>query len=325
MADRFPTAAAFLILLAVVLSGCAKAPATSDVVQGTGHSDGARVTGKVVDEQLAPVVNGTVAVQDSKNLSVVGRTTTGEDGRFDLGKVPAGTWVISVQAAGFHAFSREFAVSSGIDQDLTLTLSAIPVAEAYHETQIASIQIDYGVAWSIGGDFNRGCIQPSVTCQAYANPSANEYFWAEDPKNAKLQTIILEEVWTPNSPVCARAMAVDVYNPDAPSTTAPNTENPHYWTNYPSEKWSTSSPIIMVIPRNEPGNTDAINDPGRIERNGNDELMARGNWTVRHFPPGVGLTNLPADVNCFTDQRFDIFWTAFYLDPAPADFTARSA
>jgi hypothetical protein len=52
-------------------------------------------------------------------------------------------------------------------------------------------------------------------------------------------------------------------------------------------------------------------------------MLARGNWTVRNFPPGKGVTNLLADVNCFTDQTFDLLWTNFYLDPAPVDFSAR--
>jgi hypothetical protein len=78
----------------------------------------------------------------------------------------------------------------------------------------------------------------------------------------------------------------------------------------------------MVIPRNASDDPDALDAQWRVDSNGG-KMLARGNWTVRNFPPGKGVTNLLADVNCFTDQTFDLLWTNFYLDPAPVDFSAR--
>lgn len=314
--------AGLLLTLTLVLAGCASAPAGSPAEANVAAEGAAEVRGKVLDDQLRPVVGATVAAQPP-NLTVFRQTTTDEGGAFSLGRLPAGEWIVSAVAPAFNSASRAVTVAADEDQDIVLALTSIPVGEAYYETQIGSIYIQYGIAWSIGGDFNRGCLVEGATCQAYASPSANRNFWAEDPKLAPLATIVLEEEWTSTSPVCAKAMAIDVYNPDAPSTTAPRKENPHYWTNYPSERWHTTSPIVMVLPRAEADNPEAIDDAARIERNGGDPLMVRGNWTVRHFPPGTGLTNQPADINCFTDQRFEIYWTPFYLDAAPAGFTAR--
>ena len=148
-----------------------------------------------------------------------------------------------------------------------------------------------------------------------------------DPERTPVATIILEQKWLPNSAICAKAINVGLYNPKAPSTANPSATNPHYWTNDPHPTFKITSPIWMRIPRNETGNPDAIDDPTRHERylkeDKEDWLPVKGNWTVRDFPPGKGLTNQAADINCFTQQKVDIFWTAFFLDPSPIDFSAR--
>lgn len=315
------------VTAAVLLAGCSGSQAgTLDDVNAAeplDPEDGARVAGIVVDDQLQPIAGAVVAILDEAGTPV-NQATSDDLGQFDFGIVRAGGWALAAQALGYESVSKPLRVDPGVDQtEIKLVLTALAVAEPYFETKTGSILIQYGLAWQVAGDFNDGCILPGVTCQGIAYPSPNVRFSADDPEEAPLATIVLEEAWTPNSPVCAKAIAIDVYNPDAPSTSNPSFTNAHYWTNYPSKRYKTTSPVVIVIPRNESGNTDAIEDPDRIQKNGGDELLVKGNWTIRHFPPGKGLTNLVADANCFTDQRFEIFWTTFYIDPAPPGFSAR--
>ena len=320
MAFRALTAAA--LFLTVVFAGCAgepAGPASAPPVQG----DGARVSGTVLDPETLPVVGAVVSLHDAKSFELQRNASTDPEGNFDFGKVAAGNWVLAVSAAGFHDATRNITVLAGVDQSVRILLDPIPVGVAYYETQTGTVTIQYGLAWSIGGDFNRGCIYPMVTCQAFVEAASAHEFTTDDPKLAPLMTIIIEDVWEANSPVCAKSVAVDLYNPDNSGTTWPSTDNPHYWTNNPHESWGITSPVVMVIPREQLGNADAIDDPGRIEKNGGERLWVRGDWVLRHFPPGSGLTGLPIDANCFTEQQFDIFWTTFYKEPAPEGFTAR--
>ncbi|MBI2077346.1 MAG: carboxypeptidase regulatory-like domain-containing protein [Euryarchaeota archaeon] len=281
------------------------------------------VPGMVVDDQGLPLAGAAVAVAHESNLTVIANVTSDAQGRFKVGPAPRGDWLLVINAPGFETFARKIKIGDeGFRGELRAPLRPIPVPVPYKETFPTTIHVEYGAAWAAGGDFNQGCLQPSYTCNAFAYPSANIQLYAADPKLTPLATIVLEETWQANSPVCAKAAALDLYNPDAPSTNFPSFDNPHYWTNYPSTRAKTSNPITMVIPRDEEGNTDAMNDPKRLEKNGGDKLIVKGNWTLRHFPPGKGITNLPVDANCFTDQKFFIYWSTFYYDVAAPAFSA---
>jgi hypothetical protein len=313
-----------LVLVSLLLAGCSGAK--GDIKQETSPG-GQPLAGQVINDQQNPIANATVLLTGKKDAALVARAQTDEQGLFRLGKVPYGEFVLAVQANGYAApVPRNILLVRGAESDMThlkITLSPVPVIEPYHITEPKTLTIQIGFAYQVNGDFNQGCISPSVTCNAYAYPLPNAYFRSEDPAKTPWRAAVIEESWTSTSALCAKTLAVDVYNPDAPSTQDPTRGNPHYWTNYPSEKWKTTSPIVMVIPRNETGNADAVNHPERMAKNGG-EMLVRGNWTVRNFPPGKGLTNLPVDANCFTDQKFDIFWTTFYLDAPPLGFTARN-
>ena len=307
-----------------MLAGCAGEPKTATPAEVPVAGDGARVSGQVLDPETLPVVSAIVSLHDAKSFQLQRNASTDDQGAFDFGKVAAGDWVLAVTAVGFEEATRNITVISGLDQTVRMSLQPIPVGVAYYETQTGTVTIQYGVAWSVGGDFNRGCIQPMITCQAFVEAASAHEFTTDDPKLSPLMTLVIEDVWEANSPVCAKSVAVDIYNPDNYGTNSPTKENPHYWTNNPHDSWGITSPVVMVIPREEGGNPDAIDDPARIEKNGGERLWVRGDWVVRHFPPGTGLTNLPVDANCFTEQQFDIFWTSFYKDPAPAGFSARA-
>jgi hypothetical protein len=292
----------------------------------TKSSDGYVVAGRLFDDNQLPVANASLALTQRKDNSPVASSNASENGEFSFGKVPIGTYVLTVKAPGFELFVRNLDVIDGRQEQLasiTFTLAPLPIIEPFHLSVPKRLAIQYGLAYAINGDFNQGCMQPSYTCNGIAYPpNAFVTFDAIDPKQTPWMGAVFDEYWESTSPICAKAVAVDIYNPDAPGIQNPNQTNPHYWTNYPSKKWGISNPIRMVIPRNATGDTDAVDADWRVQSNGG-KMLVRGNWTVRNFPPGKGVTNLLADVNCFTDQTFNLVWTNFYLTPAPADFTAR--
>ncbi|HEX9815639.1 MAG TPA: hypothetical protein VGB18_01550, partial [Candidatus Thermoplasmatota archaeon] len=174
--------------------------------------------------------------------------------------------------------------------------------------------------WSIGGDSGHGCLVPAVTCQSAAS-AANHLFAVEETEGTPLAGVVLEASWLPNSAVCAKTLRLRLFSPDV--TTSPTDTNPGHWTNDPHHTWTITSPVVMRVPRADDGTKDSIDSQQRIELNDGEPLEIDGDWMARTFPPGRGLTNLPADFNCFTQQRVDLWFSHFYLDPYPSDYTAR--
>jgi hypothetical protein len=312
-----------IAILILSLSGCAdREELCVDCDTPPPPPDAAAVSGRILDEESVPVANAQVALLDPESRDIAAQTTSGEDGSFDLGLVEPGQWILSVNALGYEAASQRLELVGGQDlTDLTFVLEAIAVAEAFHETFTHTFELTFGIGWHVGGDFNQGCIMPGVTCQAIGFPNPNVEFNVSEVDGAPAATIVIEETWIPNSGICAKAIAIDVYAPE--NDGGPSFDNPHYWTNYPSDEWSTTSPVVMVIPGSDPSNPQALDSTERAEKNDGEPIEADGDWLVRNFPPGAGLTNLPADAHCFTDQKMDVFFTVFYLDPAPAGFSAR--
>lgn len=320
------------LLMVAAVAGCvgsnADAPAAAQpsatVVVQEGALEAGSILGTVVDDSNSPVEAALVLVQE-----VDARATTDAAGSFAVNNVDPGTYTVFVSKLGYESAAKRVDVAAYETSAVTFRLVPIAIAEPYSELIIKVMEILVGFSWSIGGDFNNGCIVPGVTCQGAAVSTLqplngpNARFVLEEPDHIPLATIIIEEDWIPNSAICAKAINVGIYNPDAPSTGNPSATNPHYWTNDPHPEFDITPPIWIRIPRVEEGNPDAIDDPTRVERNDNDTLEVSGNWTLRNFPPGRGLTNLPADFNCFTQQKVDIYWTNFFLDPAPLSYSGR--
>lgn len=79
-------------LLAVALAGCSDEPGAAAVLP----VDAQPLSGVVVTQAIVPVAGATVRAQPGDLAA-----TTGEDGRFELGPVPAGTYQIAVRAEGY--------------------------------------------------------------------------------------------------------------------------------------------------------------------------------------------------------------------------------
>jgi len=101
-----------LNLTSLLLAGLLFAPAAlSQPGQGT-------LSGRIQSEAGAPLPGITIAVEGTP----LG-TTTGEDGAFVLGKVPAGTYVLVVSGVGYQARKENVGVKNGENRFLTLALN----------------------------------------------------------------------------------------------------------------------------------------------------------------------------------------------------------
>ena len=113
--------------IALLLMACATAPATAHPglpgLPDPGGAQGAQtgiLRGRIVDAQDLPVPGATITVT-SPALQGQRTTVTGPDGSFVLRLLPAGTYSMKTELAGFATQTRTVVVPLGDTVDYTLT------------------------------------------------------------------------------------------------------------------------------------------------------------------------------------------------------------
>lgn len=124
---------AFLVvalLAGLALAGCTGGTQGSlDIDEGE-ETGGAVLRGKVLSEELAPVSDALIAVED------VAQTTTEDDGTFELTGLEAGSYRVVVQAIGFIGQAKTVTVAEGTPTEVQFTLETAPIKEPYRELLI---------------------------------------------------------------------------------------------------------------------------------------------------------------------------------------------
>lgn len=83
----------------------------------------AAIDGMVKDASGMPIANALVAAIPAFAEEAIGTTQTGEDGRFELAKLPPGNYALTATAAGLEAGYRgKVSTSSGTTENIDLTL-----------------------------------------------------------------------------------------------------------------------------------------------------------------------------------------------------------
>ena len=119
---------ASMLLLGVLLSGCAKITADDPAtVNDIGDADVIVLRGTVVSDELFPVVGAAVTLGE---LSTV---TTDPAGAFEIGDVPLGDYVLTVNATGYEPHTQDVTVSGPADV-LKIALKGIPGNAPYAVT-----------------------------------------------------------------------------------------------------------------------------------------------------------------------------------------------
>ena len=129
---------AFLLTLALVLSGCAGTSATtntdpqqpgSDVVaQGEQLPDAASLSGLVLDESQLPIPNAIVGI-----LELALQASTDAGGAFRFTNLAPGSYVVSAAALGFNSASKRLTLEPNAELNQVFTLTIIPIDVPYHE------------------------------------------------------------------------------------------------------------------------------------------------------------------------------------------------
>ncbi len=152
---------ALFALAIFVIAGCAGAPPEPSPGEPPLVTDTSGVIkGVVVDETITPVASAEINILQ---MDVpVADTTSDVDGRFVVGNLPPGIYVIQVQANGFHARTESAVVIAGDDEpDLVKVLLSPDVtkasyAQVYHWEGLVACAATGGNFCAIPGFYTGG-------------------------------------------------------------------------------------------------------------------------------------------------------------------------
>jgi hypothetical protein len=336
------------VLAALVLAGCfgtpaaprhgaslgstqaPVAPAAQDLGRGTGA-----IEGDVVDTELMPIEGVAVQIVPPGSLAafIVGdRAPSGlvagsaivvlrsdSEGRFSVRGLEPGTYLAYGSKTGYQdAAPQHVEVMEATTSHVQMVLTPTAPAEPYHLSIAFKTLVNWlavhSPVFSSGGIYytdSKNRVTGETGYRSAMDFSNNE------TDSTLMQTMVVEMKWTPNSAVCAAGMVSEVYSPEEPAAQRYGLDaDPYHWSNGAN----TSSPTKLTIPR-DGADPAAMHSANRTERNHGRPIETVGNWYVEFhggFRPTLGG---PVDYSCSFQQRVDGWLNAFYLDPAPADWS----
>ncbi len=305
-----------VLFLSIVFAGCASSeganPAGGDgvgpgpVATGEPIVDGATIQGVVVDDSQAPLEGAIVGI-----LGLGLQVQTDAAGSFRFENVPPGPHDISAARLGFASAAKRVTVEAS--QQLTgviLTLAPIAVETPYHES-FGPYSGFFHCMWGTAAVEGFGIIR---TCAVDAG--VNEDVFGPDRRHLHFNltsdnwaTLIGESRWTQGAAATGVGMAI------YPSYS--ERDGSHWWCEADGR-----SPLIFRYEAADPEAKDGLsscNSQGETDPMPSMEI----NPLVLVADPGFGGTSAEKPpLRIMFEQKFELMITVFYMEPAPAEFSA---
>jgi len=118
----------FILFCFMVIFLFSSSPLFSQAGAGRG-----RISGEVVDEKGNPVVSAKLNLQFQENKEIVRETTTDNKGKWKIGGLGSGIWLITVSAEGFIPYQKTINVSQ-LERNPYLNIVLKKAEEQFFET-----------------------------------------------------------------------------------------------------------------------------------------------------------------------------------------------
>lgn len=225
---RWQSATLCTSILLSALGGCVNDSRTAGVAGPAGlDSDSLAIEGLVVDQELVPVGQATVAVDGPGIVS-----QTDAEGRFRLGPLEVGTYVVVAEKPGYASASTTVRVSNEGTAPVTLTLAAMALDVPYHQTEV---HVTFVICWISSQVGNVPCTK-LVDYQAGTNLSSTEKFaFPFRIANPGLSELLIEHNWRAQS--TARDMTFFIKTPPNQPLTALVVKYFQVWGGAPLKGW----------------------------------------------------------------------------------------
>ncbi|HLE47526.1 MAG TPA: carboxypeptidase-like regulatory domain-containing protein [Candidatus Thermoplasmatota archaeon] len=300
-----------LVVSALVFAGCVSAdPATVNSAspapeESIASGATAFVTGSVVDTEVVPIANATVAT-DPPSLLMETKT----DGSFELGPLPAGPITIIAEKQGYESARMELTLTDGEKRKVSLVIKPMAADVPFTETlPFKGYLVCHVVAVlpsPLSGGLNAPCAAATDTV---FGPGTLPDRWIFPFKIEKrgFTTLLLEMTWQPQQFGKDGLMQLSTLGNAQASGTGVTIAGTVYGDTQASpfraaltagrSYWNSSSGPVVFYP--SPNATESF------------KLM---------FAGGEGNNTLPRAA-VFVDFRSDIYVTFFYNRPMPRDYT----
>lgn len=266
-----------------VLAGCG-GPSGKDEETGaiataptpTFDADTGAVQGTVITDESVPVAGAEVAL-----LQTEFRTLSDEAGAFTINNVPPGTYTLTAIKLGFNADAKSVTVAAGEILPATILLAAIPIEEAFLQTDINTGHLDWGIR-----------IVPQVG--GYAGGDLAHDF-ETDGRTDAMGGFLVEMTWQDTQALAGgMRLGVEVIEED-----------------------NEGDYTFCVLDSRPPGRCDGTGNVTKVLENGHDDcppeqchLQWRGFTSTRY-------TGLPVDFGIMLDQDCTVYTSIFFHGPMP--------
>jgi hypothetical protein len=316
-----PTFGAFAAVLMMALAGClghhttASLPAANPDGTETAF-DTATIVGRVVDEEIVPVANASVAA-DGTGISAV----TDIAGAFALPDLPVGNHTLVVQRDGYAELRQSVLVGAGETVTVDLRLTLLPSFAAHNLTHIFTGHFDCGHEIPI---WTGDCMILYSAMTGQNDTQTSEDYLFRFPVEPRWDSFVMELSWeyaANNQLDGMRFYLEHVTNESTDHSVKVGRAD------------GKQNPLAFVVHRGEPHPRADVNattgKPATFPVEG-----ARAQ--VRVFPKGhlydqMCMASTTATGDCYlgvgagVDIRFTVYATVFYNGRAPEGFSAIPA
>lgn len=350
------------LLLFGSFAGCVGAQSSGsadDVGDGPGIKSGPAsfdestggIEGFVTDTELVPVPGALIGILHSETVTQDVTVLTDAAGRFSLSHVPPGSHVLQASALGYQSASKRIEVTVGQVTSVQLVVERLAVETARSFTNVYKLALDaYMYRLTPECMFLSDSLPPSgvgpiednrnrlKTCSGQrlgCDPSANcEVHFTEEFGMGKPWTaMVLEMTWQPQSTATGKSFMLDLNAPNITRGTGGsiNQASPYTWF-----KMRGEAPITIRVDNPTTLVERGIPESDWYSWEDNEGCTApdpanQGNcdWFYRVFGGYCDLSSIvgecgttPVDVGISQGNTATVYFSGFYIDPAPAEFTA---
>lgn len=287
-----------LLIVAVLLAGCAKGgakseePTSTNAVQVSGESlpDAGSIEGIVVDESVAPIQGAVVSLE-----GLEGQAVTDEAGAFFFNNLAPGSYNLFVAKLGFEASAKKVDVVANQPTKVTASLVTIAIKESYVES------IEFKLFMTCGGGlvivtFTGGC--PSALLGDHSVVADHNV----TGDAVELRSLVAELIWQQTSGFSSKELRMDVGINETSGSL------PQFGEEYGSE--TGLSPVVVRAEADEDESFDGLDG------------VPPEDYYIRHRV-WVPFSSEEAPIVILVLQQPMTIWsTFFYGEEGPADYSA---
>lgn len=307
---------ALLIVAFVLLAGCAEAPAPgSEISAGRppdpaapqAHVDDAHggLLGYVSDDSLNPIADVDV-ILDGLGLT----TRTDASGRFAFSLLVPGTVRVLLSHPGFESGFRDVDIVAGSIAEIHADLVPLPSAAPYHVLHQGTGRIMCGISARPG--LGVGVCQILTTAGGSSSEEPRVDIRLSAQNFSQVTMLVLETTWQP-SQFGAGGLHVTWEHAQDWDAVGSGTERRIIF-----GMVNGHNPLQLILDQAQIAEFMSDPEPKKqCSLYGECTLMGIGYAHSATFG-----TASPADAGAYVDQPFTHFVTEFFVEPAPADYTA---